>query len=599
MPTIPTYQPGQVRSEQVNARLDSVASPSLYGGMTFAAEADAAGAGLGAVGVALQKNALELQQKEDTALATTAESNFLNKITDYKIQSRNRQGLNAQGLPEEADKFYSDLAKETLDGAPNERVKAAMQLIIAKHQPGFHGYIGAHAAEQLDKAADDGVSASIASQISAASADPNEAPMAKSRVVASINALAKTKGWDEETKNAAILEKTSDLHTGVINALMVNSPTKAQAYYTLNKDEIAGKQRTVIETHLKATVDADAAMTGADNIWSQFGPKRDGDPAQLDVMENEARKMYAGDANKIKETVAEIRSRVSAFNSSEAERSAANVNKVMDAYASGTPLSKLKAMPEYLALPGDKKASISDHIDAKIQANITRAATNEARQDAAEQRAERKRQRGAYSAYLAYSNPDTLSKLTENEIIAMIPDIGEDKAGSLMTMKRQLDNASNKPSKLIEAKMDTEDFNRIASDMGYRPFKSQATEDEKAALGELRFRVEHVLQQAQDQSKLPLTREQKNQIMKTEAARSVTLEGGWFRSDRQVPVLQMSPDDVDKVIIPPADRKKATERLQTMRKRFPDDPAYEPNERNLRMMYLQSVSPAAGFINGD
>lgn len=596
MPSIPTYQSGQVKSEQVNARLDSVASPSLYGGMTFAAEADAAGAGLGAVGVALQKNALELQQKEDTALATTAESNFLNKVTDYKIQSRNRQGLNAQGLPEEADKFYSDLAKETLDGAPNERVKAAMQLIIAKHQPGFHGYIGAHAAEQLDKAADDGVNASIASQISAASADPNEAPMAKSRVVASINALAKTKGWDEETKNAAILEKTSDLHTGVINALLVNSPAKAQAYYTLNKEEIAGKQRTTIETHLKATVDAEAAMSGADNIWSQFGPKRDGDPAQLDVMENEARKMYAGDANKIKETVAEIRSRVSAFNSSEAERSAANVNKVMDAYASGTPLSKLKAMPEYLALPGDKKASISDHIDAKIQANITRAATNEARQDAADLRAERKRQKGAYSAYLAYSNPDTLSKLTENEIIAMIPNIGEDKAGSLLTMKRSL---AKDQKKIVEAKMDTEDFNHIATSMGLSPYKPKATEDEKAALGELKFRVEHVIQQRQDEVKRPLTRQEKNDLMRVEAARSVTLEGGWFRSDRQVPVLQMTPDDVDKVIIPPADRKKATERLQAMRKRFPDDPAYEPNERNLRMMYLQSVSPAAGFINGD
>lgn len=596
MASIPTYQTGQVRSEAAPAQLNSVASPSLFAGMSPGAVVADAGAGLGAVGVALQKHALELQQKEDTALATTAESNFLNKITDYKIQTRNRQGLNATGLPEEADKFYTDLTKETLDSAPNERVKAAMQVIIAKHQPGFHGYIGAHAAEQLDKAADDGVQASISSQIGAAAADPNEAPMAKSRVVASINALAKTKGWDEETKNAALLAKTSELHTGVVNALMVNSPAKAQAYYTLNKEEIDGKQRTIIESHLKASVDAEAAITGADTIWSQYGPKQDGQPVQLDVMEAEARKMYAGDPTKIKETVAEIRSRAASFNSSEAERSASNVNAVMEAYAKGVPLAKLKAMPEYLALPGDKKATISDHIDAKIQANITRAATNEARQDAADLRAERKRQKGAFSAYLAYSNPDTLSKLTENEIIAMIPDIGEDKAGSLLTMKRSL---AKDQKKIIEAKMDTEDFNRIATSMGLSPYKPKATEDDKAALGELKFRVEHVIQQKQDEVKRPLTRQEKNDLMRLEAARSVTLEGGWFRSDRQVPVLQMTPEDIDKVIIPPVDRKKAAERLQTMRKRFPDDPAYEPNERNLRMMYLQSVSPAAGFINGD
>lgn len=599
MASIPTYQSGQIRTDVVSTQTQSIASPGLFNGMTRANEISDAGAGLGAVGVALQKHALDLQQKEDTAFATTAESGFLNKITDFKIQSRNRQGLNATSLPEEADKFYAEAAKETLDAAPNERVKAAMQVIIAKHQPGFHGYIGAHAAEQLDKAADDGVQASIASQISAASADPNEAPMAKSRVVASINALANTKGWDAETKQAAILAKTSELHTGVINALLVNNPSKAQAYYTLNKEEIEGKQRTTIETHMKATVDAEAAMAGADSIWGMHGPKQDGQPVQLDVMEAEARKMYAGDPAKIKETVAEIRSRASAFNSSETERAASNVNKVMEAYASGVPLSKLKAMPEFLSLPGDKKATISDHIDNKIQANLNRAATMEARRDAEELRAERKRHKGAFSAYLAYSNPDVLATLTENQIIAMIPDMGEDKVNSLMNQKRALSVTSNKPSKLIEAKMDSDDFNKIATGMGFRPFKPQATEDEKAALGELRFRVDHVLQQYQAESKVPLTREQKVSIMKTEAARAVTLEGGWFSSNKQVPVLAMTPEDVDRVVIPPAERKQAAIRLQKLRKRFPEDANYEPTERNLRMMYLQSISPAAEFIDGN
>jgi hypothetical protein len=598
MASIPTYQPDQVQQEVVTSRQQSIASPDLFMGMTQANNIDRAAQGVSTLGSVVEKHALELQAKEDTAYATDAEAKFLTAITDYKVQSRQRQGLNANGLPDEADKFFNDTAKATIDSAPNERVKQALTNVIAKQLPGFRGYIGAHAAEQLDKAAEDGVNAQINSQINAAAADPAQAATSRGRVVAAINALGVTKGWDKETTDAAIMAKTTELHTSVINSLLVNAPKQAQAYFAQNKDEIAGEQQTKIANHLKATIDANDAIEGADTVWSKFGPKADGQPVQLDIMEAEVRKMYAGDAGKIKETIGELRSRASAFNSSENERTATNVNKVMDAYASGTSLAKLKAMPEYLALPGDRKAAIADHIDAKQQSILARRDAADARADAAEQRAERNRQKKAYSAYLAYSNPEVLNGMTENQIIAMIPDIGEDKAGSLMSMKRSL---AAKPEKLVEAKMDTEDFNHIANGFGFHPYKKEEfkTEGEKAALGELRFKVEHIIDRTQAQLKRPLSRQEKNDLMRNEMARTVTVDPGLFSAERQVPVIQMDQNQVDRVVIPAAERKAAAARLQKLRQRFPNDPAYEPTERNLRMLYLQSISPNADLINGN
>lgn len=200
---------------------------------------------------------------------------------------------------------------------------------------------------------------------------------------------------------------------------------------------------------------------------------------------------------------------------------------------------------------------------------------------------------------MKYSDPEVLSRMTENQVIALIPYVGEDKAGSLMTMKRALNN----PQKVIEAKMDNDDFNQIANNMGLKPFshiKDDGDErDRKAALGGLRFRIEHLIQSQQDVIKRPLTRTEKNDIMRNETARSATVDGGWFSSDKQIPVIQMKPEQVDMVIIPAADRKIAATQLQTLHDRFPQDPRFMPNEHNLRMIHLRSISNAADFIDGN
>jgi len=593
MPSIPQYQQ-QVEAQALpGVRQQSIASPSTFAKPDYAS---AAGQGLSNLGDVVGKHAEDLQIKQDTATGTQMGASLLTQITDYKIEARKRQGDLAKGLPEEADKFYNDIAQKAIDAAPNDRVKQYLTTFAAQQQPGFHGYIGAHAAEQLDKAQDAGFEAHNAALVNGAAVDPATADANLKDLAASVKAQLIKKGiTDPEQIQNAILAKSTDLHAGVINTLLVHNPTAAIAYFGTHKDGMTGEMQAKIEGHLKVTIDANESMAGADKVWQELGPKADGQPARLDKMEQKVRDMFPGDAGKIKDTIAEVRSRVTAFNSSELERTATNTNKVMDAYAKGASLAQLKAMPEYFNLPGDKKAAIQDHVEAKIWQQQSHIDAVNARNDAKQARAERAQEKAGFGAYLAYSNPDVLARLTENQIQAMIPYIGTEKTGSLMNMKRALNN----PQKIIEAKMDTDDFNQIANNMGLKPFGTKLNEDEKAALGGLRFRIEHLIQTQQDAAKRPLTRAEKNDIMRNETARSATVDGGWFSSDKQIPVIQMKPEQVDKVIIPAADRKIAATRLQTLHDRFPQDPRFVPNEHNLRMIHLQSISNAADFIDGN
>lgn len=598
MPRIPTYEQPVVQEQalpgvrQTGAPAGAFQTPDYVG---------AAAAGLNHFGGELSKHAEELQAKEDTATSTQTGAKAVIDLTDYKLAARKRLGDQVKGLPEEADKFFEDTARKYIQAAPNEKVKQYLTVFFANQQADFHGYIGAHAAEQLDKAQDLGFEAHISAIKNAAAVDPATAEKsAKEITAATILQLNKKGITDPEVVQQAILEQSTSLHKGVVNTLMVNDPKRAAAYYGMYKDDINAKDRNEIEKVLKTTTDAVVAIESADSIWKSLGPKGDGQPVQLDVMENEVRKMFAGDADKIKETIGELRSRASSFNSGELERSATNTNKVLSAFANGTSLAALKRMPEFASLSGEKQLEIQTHVENKLArdesraaARESRAAARESREYTANARAEKELQKKNFSAYLLYSNPQTLSTFSENRLIAMIPQLGEAQVESLVKARRALDS----PSKVIAAQVDHDDFNQAAQAMGLNPFKAKQTEEEKATLGALSFRVKNLIDQEQDRLNRQLSRPEKQLIMRQEAARTVRVKGdGWFDGEENVPVITLKADQVSKVVIPPEERSLALARLEKMRKAYPQDPNYAPTEENLRKMYLQSKSITANDI---
>jgi hypothetical protein len=159
---------------------------------------------------------------------------------------------------------------------------------------------------------------------------------------------------------------------------------------------------------------------------------------------------------------------------------------------------------------------------------------------------------------------------------------------------KALATLQSKPEKVFEARMDQEDFNRTADELGLRPFSAK-TEERKRELGDLKYRVEQLINTAQQNKKAPLTRDEKNTLMRTEMARTVTVNPGWFSPTRQVPVLTLRPDDVEDVVVPPADKTRITDKMRS-RYQSTQDPRFAPTEENLRFWYLQEKSPAARLI---
>lgn len=586
MATIPIYTKQVEEQALPGARQQSIASPALFDNSQ---NARTIGQGLTAIGDMAQA----YQDKEDMAQGASMGAGFINQITDNKLEARKRTGDLAKGLPQESEKWYNESAKKLIESAPNNRIKAYLQTVVTQQQPSYHSYIGAHVAEQLDKAEEAGYTAHLSALKNSAAVDPATADVSARDLKDAIKMQLTKKGLtDPEVIAQAQLAETTSLHSGVINTMMVHNPKAATAYFGMHKEELDTAQRNKFETQLQGINDANVAIESADRVWAQYGPKADGQPVQLDAMEAEVRKTFAGDAGKIKDTIAEIRSRASAFNSSEQERVVTNNNKVLEAFANGASLARLKTMPEYAALPGDKKLDIQKHVEAKALQAESRAAARESRAETAAARAERQTQKKNFAAYLIYSKPDVLAGMSENQLISMLPQLGEQQVANLVSEKRKLD----KPEKVIAAQIDQDDFYQSAQAMGLNPYKPGQSEEEKAALGALSFRTKNLIDIEQSRLGRPLSRPEKQSIMRQEAARTVTVDGGWFGSNGDVPVIALKPEQVKKVLLSPEERNQAATRLKIMHERFPQDPSYQPTEDNLRKMHLQSKSLTASDI---
>jgi hypothetical protein len=179
--------------------------------------------------------------------------------------------------------------------------------------------------------------------------------------------------------------------------------------------------------------------------------------------------------------------------------------------------------------------------------------------------------------------------MTRGQVQALLPSLGNDLTSHLVTKW----DALQKPAAKMEARIDKQDFDHIADTMGLSPFKAN-TEDKKRQLGELQFRVEQVIDRAQQAKKAPLTREEKMTIMRSELANTVTVDSFWS-SPKQVPVISLRQDDLANVEVPESDKAQIAEALRTMFERT-RSPMYAPTEQNMRRLYLTQKSKAAASL---
>lgn len=585
MPTVPRY---------VGPQIDEA---PLRGGNLQAPDTRLSGTTSIANGLAGLSDAVDkIQLAQDSQAAFAAETAVKSKwlATDAELRQKYR-GANVAGYQEEVAKFW-DTARtdqaETLSPRAQKLITQSLGTAKLQAQAGAQHYF----TQETERSQDEAFNASQLAEIQRASASGDPAVAAtSSKLIRDRNAQqAAIRGWSPEVLDQQNMKATTALHTNMIQDLQQTDPTAAQAYFTANKGEIDGTRHAEIGHALTVASAANDGDKLATDVWNAQGPKGYNDPIALDKMEEAIRAKYPNDAERRKAAMGALRERASAFNASQSEANASAVNTVMGVYNDTRSLAKMKQSPAWSAMPATKQAEVENHITNMQLATLQRANAADARADSAEARAQRKLQRDGFGAYMAYGNVETLSAMSENQVQALLPVLGNELTNHLMEKKRSLGKAADK---IVEAKMDQDDFNHVATDMKLDPFDAK-TPEKKAALGELKYRVENLINAAQGQKGKALTREEKMELMRGEMSRTVTT-GGLFGTTLfadSKPVIQLSKDDVASVVVPDVDKGQIADALKTMYVRDPKNPLYAPTDANVRRLYLMSKSRAASML---
>lgn len=402
--------------------------------------------------------------------------------------------------------------------------------------------------------------------------------------------FAKVQGKGEDWVRAQMLAAATDVHAEVISSLEENDPAAAAAYYRAHKEQIDPRLYDTLEKGIRKASAANDATAAVDQAWAQLGPKNYNDPVPTDKMAAEIRTLFKDDPDRRKMALAELNERTLLHNKAQAEFSAANTNGALGVYQRTRSLGQVEKSIEYLALAPKDQLQVSNYITNLQASQLAKQEAALNRDEAAIRRQAAQQLRTFAPYYNAVSDPEVLSSMTRQQVAALEVQIGPAYVQQLL---QRYDSITRSETKLAEAKVDREDMLSVLGTMGLDPKTKK--KDQQAVVGETMSRMERAVADAQLREKRPLTREEKNAVMRGEAARTVLVAGSWFGSD-EVPVATLTAEQLDRVKLPT--NAKAVNDLKAKLSALyaaSGDPQYEPTEANLRRLYLQ-LSPAEGGV---
>jgi hypothetical protein len=408
--------------------------------------------------------------------------------------------------------------------------------------------------------------------------------------------VVSTNGWDA-TKDKALIDSTRDklmgpMHTAVIQGMLgAGKATEAKAYYDANSTDMSLQARATLHDHIQAVDVLVRGDNAADSAWETFAPKGPNDPVRIYDMEQALRTQFKGDPKLRDAAIASIKQRAAGFNAQQAEVNAGSINSIYGMIDKGMPLRQVQSSPEWLALPEVKRHEITKGLESEAATRAARGASDASRQLSQLQRDDKLALLNNGASYLTASDPDTLRQMSRAQVEALRTTFGLEGTQHLLAKHEQVSKSSDK---VIEARIDKQDFEQVADSLGLKPYAKDSSEDHKRSLGTLQFRVEQMINAEQVQKKRVLTREEKTDLMTREMSKKVAVSG-WF-SNSDVPVIQLNAEQAGKVQIPAAEKAKVSDALRAMYQQNPNNPAYAPTEANMRRLFLQNKSRAASLI---
>jgi hypothetical protein len=524
MPSVPRYDSPQVTPSPLGGGRRS----TVAGGVDPAArEQSQLGNALLRTGEAFSNIMRDMQERENADVVFRAETKVKDDYLAYEQEAREkRQGRYAKDLTTDTNKWWEDQLKSTTEGMTNGMQRKIFTERVTRLREQSMGAMSHYESVQLERSHDEGWQASKNSTISVAAASPtNEAiDSARLELQRANRYQAARRGWEPDRLKAETLKDTTTLHKNVIENLALRDPMAAKAYFEKHKGEIDGTQHAELGKFAKQSTDTAMGDAAAEEAWQAHGPKSDRDAVSLDVLETKVREKLKANPDAMKHAVAGVKERASAFKDGRKERDEAIEGAVWRQHNGGATIAQIRRQPEFLQLSSEKQSRIVEHIESQTH---TRAAREMA-----------EREREGFAAYSIYSRPENLEAMTENQILALTPSLGNRLVAHLIENKRHLG------TKIMQANMDQQDFDHVANEAGLRPFETKKSESDKARLGELKFRIEQMVDAEQQRLKRPLQREEKMELFRKEMHNAVIVDYMWPWPDATKPVMLLNPNEL-------------------------------------------------------
>lgn len=415
-----------------------------------------------------------------------------------------------QPLGQEYMARFDKAAQEIEAGLSSDNQKRMFQRATGRAKLEFGGTLARHEATEGNAYRESvykGVIESETEHVTKNFTDPDAVAQSIERVKANTRGYAMRQGMAADQQDMAVKDAVSAMHMLVIQRKLDGDQTKgvaadpagAKQYY---QDQVkagliveSSKGAKTMRDKIQADERSMRASTAVDAIWKGFGPDSDTEAVNLDAMAAELRGQFKNDPDGLKVAMADLKERASTHDYSVRQREASITGGIFQRVLAGESLAAIRKSKEFRELDGVRQIDMV----TKIESFQKRGQDGEGAQ------------MDKFASYWAVaSNPQKLATMSDAEIFAMAPKVGTTLVKQLLSDKQKLAKGEDK---VRAATIDNDQFKFWASEGGLDVSPKKDSEGEKK-LGELKYRVETLIDDQQRALGRDLTRKEKDDIMK-------------------------------------------------------------------------------------
>ena len=523
----------------------------------------------------------KMAEEEANRISDAAAQDAMNKLREKRLEltyGQDKGFTNIKGgavIERPITDEYPQMFQKEIDGIgaslQGQASKDKFNAQAKSELMSYKGDVYRHVADQTDKFYTDTFNSTVAVGVKEASASPDMVVGALDRTSQAVDKEILRRGLTDKNEIAVFKQQyLGAIHAAAIDGMLAkNQSQAASVYLDMHKKEMSQGQIDKLEKVVKSQNDWDIA----DEIGTKASSMTPTEAQDYIQKETKGNKEAYANAQHI------YAQRMKAID----ESKAINVSGVWKQVDSGISMKEIQRSPAWQALDDTERHKLKKQMENDLSISLNKELL-------IMQRDEKLHYMQNGDKFLTVSDPDVLSKMSRAKVEALRGEFGMEATNHLLTKW----DALQKPGKIGEARFDKEDFDQVADNLGLKPYAKNLSEDQKRALGTLKYRIEQMIDIKQQEIKRPLARQEKMDLMRQEMSRTVTVNPGIFSYNKTMPVVQLTKDQMTKVIVPDEERSKIVEALKEMYSQYPDNPSFAPTEDNVRRLYVRKVSPAGG-----